>query len=174
MRENLALVLSFIVTFAIIIFGSFRLYGDVFQYMPLYVFIFLLWIRAYRPAIGLVFATAIAFLIMRTIKNFFGIVSLYNPNMAEISRRPDVLSDYDGFPSGHSTGSFIGAGFATALYGYKVGFLVSVVCALVCCSRLYVNRHTLTQVLVGALLGFLVGFYIGKLYSKKVIALEPS
>ncbi|PAF51076.1 hypothetical protein BKH43_02380 [Helicobacter sp. 13S00401-1] len=172
MKESFALVLSFIVTFAIIIFGSFRLYGDTFQYMPLYVFIFLLWVRAYKPALGLVFATAIAFLIMRSIKNFFGIVSMYNPNMATISERPDVPGDYDGFPSGHSTGSFIGAGFVSATQGYKAGFLVSVVCALVCCSRLYVNRHTLTQVLVGALLGFLVGYYIGKIYSKKVIRLE--
>ena len=70
--------------------------------------------------------------------------------------RPDGTNDKS-FPSGHTSKAFALATVTQRHYGWKVGAPAYAVAALVGASRLYQDKHYLSDVVARATLGYIVG-----------------
>jgi membrane-associated phospholipid phosphatase len=70
--------------------------------------------------------------------------------------RPDGTSGYS-FPSGHASTTFATASVLERHFGWKAGIPTYMIATYVATSRLYENRHFLTDVVFGAALGMAAG-----------------
>lgn len=141
--------------------SAFQIYGDIFQHLPIFAGTYALLSRDFYGARDLFFAATATALTTFASKQIFVKISEHNQDLAEISRRPDS-SEFNGFPSGHTSFAFSGAGFLQKRYGVKFGAPALFLAALVGASRIYARRHTSTQVFFGAALGFSAGFFMTK------------
>lgn len=107
----------------------------------------------------LAISTGGAMAIALSSKYAFSAISKRNPSLARISRRPN-MTDFDGFPSGHTTSAFSAAGFMWKRYGHKLGVPTTAFATLVGISRVTSNRHTIPQVIAGAILGGAMAYFI--------------
>ena len=73
--------------------------------------------------------------------------------------RPDG-SDYDSFPSGHSSTSFAAAATLQNRYGWKAGIPAQLVAAFVGVARVQAHKHYWSDVMIGAAIGEATGFLI--------------
>ncbi|MWV63028.1 phosphatase PAP2 family protein [Helicobacter saguini] len=138
-------------------------YGDIMQFFIFFILIFLIIKKDKLGILQLFISSIIALGIMLLLKHYFSTtLRFYHENIARISQRPDVLSDFDGFPSGHTTAAFIACGFIWAKFGVKFGLIAFIFAAFVGLSRIYVMRHTTLQVICGAILGFFTAFIVVK------------
>lgn len=71
--------------------------------------------------------------------------------------RPDG-SDDNSFPSGHTSAAFQGASFIQMRYGWKTGLPAYAGATFVAFSRVYADRHYVSDVVAGAALGTLSSF----------------
>ena len=67
------------------------------------------------------------------------------------ARRP-ASGSFNGFPSGHTQGAFVGATFALIFFQKHFKILFLILASLVGYSRIFYEHHTPFQVLMGALL----------------------
>lgn len=139
----------------------FRLYGDVFSFLPAFAGIYTLIEQDYEGLAYLAISTASTLATTFVIKYSFVGISKKNPNLARISRRPNG-KDYEGFPSGHTSSAFSAAGFMQKRYGYKWGIPTTILATLVGISRITSKKHTTLQVLAGAALGYSMSYFITK------------
>lgn len=139
---------------------GFQAYGDLMQFFSAFFAFFLIVNKEYIAFAQMLLSICIALCIMYTSKLFFMYLSANNyMELARISQRPND-GTFDGFPSGHSTGSFLAAGFICKKYGFKIGIFAIIVAALVAISRTYIGRHTAIQVICGSLLGFFIAYVL--------------
>ncbi|RDU73810.1 phosphatase PAP2 family protein [Helicobacter aurati] len=152
--------------------NGFEAYGDVMQFFTAFLALFLILYKEYIATAQLLLSAFIALGVMYVSKMFFVYIAANNQvELARISQRPNQGS-FDGFPSGHSTGSFVAAGFICKKYGFKIGIFAIIAAGLVGISRVYADKHTIIQVICGSLLGFFVSYMLTdskisiKLFSK--------
>ncbi len=67
-------------------------------------------------------------------------------------QRPD-LSDYDSFPSGHTSIAFQSAAFMQQRYGWKIGIPFYALASFTAYSRVEAKKHEVSDVIVGAIIG---------------------
>lgn len=140
--------------------NGFEAYGDLMQFFAAFLAFFFLINKDLLAFLQLLLSAFIALGLAHTSKAFFEYLATTEyAKLAHVSMRPNQ-EDFDGFPSGHSTASFIAAGFICKKYGFKLGIFAVVIAGLVAISRLYVERHTILQVVCGSLLGFFVAYFI--------------
>ena len=139
----------------------FRLYGDIFAFMPAFAGIYTLVEKDYEGLGYLAISTASVLVTTFAIKYSFVGISKKNPNLARISRRPNG-KNYEGFPSGHTSSAFLAAGFMQKRYGYVWGIPTTILATLVGISRITSKNHTTLQVLAGAALGYSMSYFITK------------
>ncbi len=72
--------------------------------------------------------------------------------------RPDG-GNYKSFPSGHTAGTSVLAGFVHRFYGIKLGGPLYIISAVVGGSRIFADRHDIYDVVAGFIVGSLCGFY---------------
>lgn len=63
------------------------------------------------------------------------------------------MSDYNSFPSGHTSTTFHSAGFIHRRYGFKNSVLAYALAGFTAASRIYSDKHDLLDVLAGAAIG---------------------
>ena len=139
----------------------FRLYGDIFAFLPAFAGVYSLVEQDYEGLAYLAISTATTLATTFAIKYSFVGISKKNPNLAKISRRPNGI-EYEGFPSGHTSSAFSAAGFMQKRYGYKWGIPTTILASLVGISRITSKKHTTLQVLAGGILGYSMGYFITK------------
>lgn len=145
--------------------NSFIVYGDIFQFMSLFMMIFLLCVRDIDGFFRILISTILVSLIIVPLTKAIIVYLAVNRDMElTFSIRPDS-GEFNGFPSGHTAGAFVCAGFVCKKYGflYSIPFLILAI--LVAISRVTSQRHTIFQVVAGALIGFFVPFFILKKFS---------
>lgn len=144
--------------------SAFQIYGDIFQFLPLFAATYSLAIQDYKGvgqlAIGIGSTLAVTF----ATKYTFSEIAKSHPNLATISKRPDNTG-YNGFPSGHTASAFSAAGFMQRRYGWKLGVPTTVLATLVGVSRVYAKRHSITQVIAGAILGYGLSYLVSSKYN---------
>lgn len=139
----------------------FKLYGNIFQFLPAMAGIYTLVEQDYEGLAYLAIGTASTLAITFAIKYSFVGISKTKPKWAGISLRPNGI-EYEGFPSGHTSSAFSAAGFMQRRYGWTWGLPTTILASLVGISRITSKRHTPLQVLVGAALGYSVSYFITK------------
>lgn len=87
--------------------------------------------------------------------------------------RPDH-SDNKSFPSGHTSASFQGAAFIHQRYGIQYAIPAYLGATFVGYSRIYADKHDLTDVIVGAVIGSGFSYYFTTPYRFKGIEVQPS
>lgn len=137
----------------------FRLYGDIFAFLPAMAAVYTLTQEDYDGLIYLGIGTGSTMAITLAIKYSFVAISKNNPNLARISRRPNGV-EYEGFPSGHTSSAFSAAGFMQKRYGFKWGLPTTILASLVGISRMTSKRHTPIQVFAGAVLGYSISYFV--------------
>ncbi|MDU7693710.1 MAG: phosphatase PAP2 family protein [Helicobacter sp.] len=147
--------------------SGFQIYGDIFQFLPFMAGGYALFIKDYDGLKDLAIASGATALTTTSIKLSFVGLAKRAPDLADISKRPDSNS-YDGFPSGHTSFAFSGAGFLQSRYGSYVGLPAIGLASLVGISRVYAKRHSLTQVLAGAVIGFSFGYFLTNEINKNI------
>lgn len=148
--------------------NGFEAYGDLMQFFCAFLTFFLFVNKDYLASAQMILGMCIALGIMYTSKLFFIYLSNHDHiELARISQRPNN-GPFDGFPSGHSTGSFLAAGFICKKYGFKIGIFAIIIAALVAISRVYAGKHTVIQVICGSILGFFVTYALtdSKIFAK--------
>ena len=143
----------------------FRLYGDIFAFLPAFAGIYTLVEQDYEGLAYLGIATASTLATAFAIKYSLASLAKSNESIASISRRPDGSgygSKYEGFPSGHTSSAFSAAGFMQRRYGSLWGIPTTMLATLVGVSRITSQKHTIFQVLAGAALGYSMGYFITK------------
>jgi len=80
------------------------------------------------------------------------------------------------FPSGHTTGAFVGAAYWQRRYGWKAGAPAYALAALTGCSRVWSKNHYWSDVIAGAAIGTAFPYIFTKAYEKNQIdvGVEPS
>lgn len=73
-------------------------------------------------------------------------------------KRPDN-TNYKSFPSGHSAGTMILAGFINKYFSFKVASPFYIAGSFIMWSRVYCNRHDWIDVFAGGIVGFLCGYF---------------
>lgn len=137
-----------------------ELYGDIFQFLPLYFGIFMLYKRDYKNIILLLIVACITLGLTFLIKHIFTLIALhYGEEYAYIAKRP-TESRYNAFPSGHTTSAFIALGFMVHFYTKRWVFPCLFLAVLVAFSRVITLWHTPLQVCAGAINGFSVSFLL--------------
>lgn len=139
----------------------FRLYGDIFAFLPVFAGIYTLVEQDYEGLAYLAISTASTLAVTFAVKYGFVGISKTKPSLAEISRRPNG-KEYEGFPSGHTSSAFSSAGFMQKRYGHKWGIPTTILATLVGVSRITSNKHTILQVLAGGVLGYSMSYFITK------------
>lgn len=144
-------------------------------WIPLYVLIVILIIRAYKKRSILIFicigilVTLSDQLSSHLIKPLVGrLRPSHNPAIMDMVHLSKAGSGgMYGFVSGHATNSFALFIFLTLILNKKFNWLKYILCfwaLLISYSRIYVGVHYPGDVICGALLGSLVGFGVAKLY----------
>ncbi|MDM5272133.1 phosphatase PAP2 family protein [Sulfurovum sp. zt1-1] len=87
--------------------------------------------------------------------------------------RPDH-SDNKSFPSGHTSASFQGATFLHKRYGIQYAIPAYLGAAYVGYSRIYANKHDLTDVIAGAIIGSGFSYYFTTPYKFKGVQIQPA
>lgn len=144
-----------------------ELYGDVFQYLALYLGIAILIYeknvkRVAMLSIAAIFVVGIVYAVK------FGFVQLasHNVNYALISLRPYAfngtpsINDYNGFPSGHTAAAFIAVGFALRFYSKKWIIFLALLAIMVPPSRVLTLWHTTTQVIAGGFFSLIITYSV--------------
>lgn len=139
----------------------FETWGDVFQFLPVMAGAYALARQDYHGVAQLALGTGATLAITFASKYTFVGISQANEQLAGISQRPNN-SDFDGFPSGHTSSAFSAAGFMQKRYGWKFGLPTTILATSVGISRITSQRHTILQVLAGALLGYGVSYLCAK------------
>lgn len=138
---------------------AFRLYGDIFQFLPAFAAAYSLTQEDYGGLGYLALGFGGTMIITHGTKLSFVAASKKHPNAARISLRPNKR-DYDGFPSGHTSSAFSAAGFMQKRYGWEWGVPTTILATLVGVSRISAKKHTTLQVVVGAALGYTLGYFL--------------
>lgn len=153
-------------------FYDVELYGDVFQFLALYLgIVILLYERDIKRCIILAIAAAAVLGVVYGIKLGFSWIAQHYSEYAQISLRPYafervsksdvfVATDYTGFPSGHTAAAFIAVGFALHFYPKRWVLLLAFLAILVPPSRVITLWHTITQVIAGGLLSLLISYFV--------------
>lgn len=170
---NLALNLAFFALIALataLIVWNFKKYGDIFQillpalcvFMPFYE-------RDFEKLKQLIFAILLSTLVVQATK--LGIsYAVAHYEMGEIfsfAQRPIDMKRFDGFPSGHTQGAFIGFAFAFVYFKMRWKILFFCLALMVGISRIYSGYHTILQVICGGLVSFLVCYFAIKFLQKR-------
>lgn len=170
---NLALNIAFfalIVVALTLIAFDFKKYGDIFQialpalcvFMPFYE-------RDFEKLKQLIFAILLSTLVVQATK--LGIsYAVAHYDMGEFfsfARRPINMARFDGFPSGHTQGAFIGFAFGFVYFKMRWKILFFCLALLVGISRIYSGYHTILQVICGALVSFFVCYFVIKFLQKR-------
>ena len=72
--------------------------------------------------------------------------------------RPDK-SDYDSFPSAHSSLTFQSSTFIHKRYGFKYAVIPYLLSSYVAYTRVYADKHYVEDVIVGAAIGMLSSYF---------------
>lgn len=149
------------------------LYGDVFQFLALYLgIIILVFERNVKHVIMLGIAALCVLYVVYSIKGGFVWLAAHNMEYAKISLRPyafekaRTIKDYNGFPSGHTAAAFIAVGFALRCYSKKWVILLAILAMLVPPSRVLTMWHTTLQVIAGGLLSLFISYGVVYLLQK--------
>lgn len=144
-----------------------KLYGDVFQFLALYLGIVIL---AYEKNIKRVIMLSISaiFVIAVVYAVKFGFIWLAsrNADYALISLRPYAfdgipkIKDYNGFPSGHTAAAFIAIGFALRFYSKKWIMFLAFIAIFVAVSRVLTLWHTIIQVVAGGIISLVITYSV--------------
>ena len=142
-----------------------ELYGDVFQFLALYLgIIILVYEKNIKRVIMLSIAAAFVVGVVYAIK--FGFIQLasHNTEYASISLRPYAFNgtpsiyDYNGFPSGHTAAAFIAVGFALRFYSKRWIIFLALLAILVPPSRVLTLWHTTIQVIAGGIFSLVITY----------------
>ena len=87
--------------------------------------------------------------------------------------RPDH-SDDKSFPSGHTSASFQGATFIHQRYGIKYAIPAYLGATFVGYSRIYADKHDLTDVIAGAIIGSGFSYYFTTPYTFEGVQVQPT
>lgn len=163
---NLALNLAFLalIAFALTLgLWSFKKYGDFFQLaLPALCVVLPLYQKDFEKLKQLIFAILASTLITQLCKLAIPYLVAQH-GMSEIfsfAQRPIDMTRFDGFPSGHTQGAFIGVAFAFAHFRTQWKVLFFCLALMVGISRIYSEYHTILQVICGALVGFFVSYLV--------------
>ena len=74
-----------------------------------------------------------------------------------ISRQRPDSTDYESFPSGHSSGAFTVSTILARRYGWRIAIPAYALAMTTAYARMEDNRHFLSDVVAGAAIGFTVG-----------------
>lgn len=150
---------------------DFKLYGDIFRFMGLFILIFLLLKRDFAKAKELVCVLIIVLGFSYCIKMIIVILANYDmlsSSALEFAMRP-INGIPSGFPSGHTTFAFISAAFAYCYFDYKWKVLFFILAIMVGISRIISLWHTPLQVFFGFLIGFLFSVFLLKSAKLKIL-----
>lgn len=170
---NLALNLAF---FALIAFAltlglwNFKKYGDFFQIaLPALCVVLPLYQKDFQKLKQLIFAILASTLITHLCKLSISYLAAQH-GMSEIfsfAQRPINMARFDGFPSGHTQGAFIGFAFAFVYFKMQWKILFFCLALMVGISRIYSGYHTIFQVICGALVGFFISYLVIRFLQKR-------
>lgn len=149
-----------------------ELYGDIFRFLPIFLGIFLLYIKEYRGVILLIISAIFVVGLVFILKKTFGYLALHQGGeFLEIARRP-INSELNGFPSGHSAPAFLALGFGlyflpkVSLQYKRWLFLIFILALFVPLSRVITTWHTPFQAIVGSALGVIFGYFLTMIIDK--------
>lgn len=148
----------------------FKMFGDVSQYLP---FAALAYTIAIKDRVGswqVTLASGVVFGVTYALKYLFVFLADHNSLAYKIAIRPSYPS-LDGFPSGHTSFAFAGAGFLQKRYGFKLGLPAIIISSAVGLSRIDSGKHSVVQVIFGGLIGFLLSY---ALTNRKIDKTKPS
>ncbi|MGF1755516.1 phosphatase PAP2 family protein [Vibrio makurazakiensis] len=83
-------------------------------------------------------------------------------------------SNFQSFPSGHTSAAFSGAAFLHHRYGLEYSIPAYLAASYVGYSRVYANKHWKTDVLAGAALAITVSYFVTSQYNDPNLAIEPT
>lgn len=163
---NLVLNLSFfalIVVALTLIAFDFKKYGDIFRFVLPALCVFMpFYERDFEKLKQLIFAILLSTLVIQGVK--FGIsyaVAHYDMGaFFSFAQRPIDMKRFDGFPSGHTQGAFIGFAFAFVYFKMRWKILFFCLALMVGISRIYSGYHTILQVICGAIISFLICYFV--------------
>lgn len=142
---------------------AFEILSDVLQFLPALSASYSLAIKDYEGlkelAIG--FGTTIGITLIS--KASLNALAKKYPKKLQIALRPNH-TNYEGFPSGHTSSAFSAAGFMQRRYGWRWGVPMTLLATLTGISRVVANKHTPLQVIAGAMLGFGVSYLVSSRY----------
>lgn len=145
--------------------SGFEIYGDVMQFLPFAMMIYDYTIDDMQGIKEQAIGTGVTFLSTHAIKQSFALIAQTSESTARISQRPNNGS-FDGFPSGHTSFIFSVVGYAQKRYGLKWSIPLGLAATAVGVSRVYAEKHTITQVISGAILGFMTSYFLASPYEK--------
>lgn len=145
--------------------SGFEIYGDVMQFLPFAMLAYSYTIDDMQGVKEQAIGAGVTFLSTYTIKQSFVLIAQSSESTARISQRPNNGS-FDGFPSGHTSFAFSSVGFAQKRFGLKWSIPLGLMATAVGASRVYAEKHTITQVITGAILGFVTSYFLASPYEK--------
>lgn len=170
--QVIALNLAFItlIAFALTLgLWNFKKYGDFFQIaLPALCVVLPLYQKDFQKLKQLIFAILASTLITHLCKISIPYL-VAEHGMREIfsfAQRPINMMRFDGFPSGHTQGAFIGFAFAFVYFKMRWKILFFCLALMVGISRIYSGYHTILQVICGALVGFFVSYLMIRFLQK--------
>ena len=83
-------------------------------------------------------------------------------------------SDFNSFPSGHTSSAFSGAAFLHHRYGLKYGLPAYIAATAVGASRVDASKHWETDVLAGAAIAYTVSYFVTSLYDNPDLIIAPT
>lgn len=162
--ENSFIIVVLLVACIIFLYDV-ELYGDIFQFLALYLGVFiLLYERNIKRIVVLCIAAFCVLFVVYAIKGGFVWLASYNADYAQISLRPYAFSRehnvkyYNGFPSGHTAGAFIAVGFAMRYYSKKWVAFLALLALFVPPSRVITMWHTTLQVVAGGIFSLFITY----------------
>ncbi|AMC12166.1 hypothetical protein Lupro_01995 [Lutibacter profundi] len=93
--------------------------------------------------------------------------------LAIVKKRPDG-SDFNSFPSGHTSITFQSASYLQRRYGFQYGIPAYILASLTAYSRIKSNKHDLLDVVGGAFIGIGSTYLFTTSYQKKHMELTFS
>lgn len=168
---NITLNLAFFTLIALavaLIAWDFKKYGDIFQFaLPALCVFMPFYERDFEKLKQLIFAILLSTLAVQFFK--FGIsyaVERYDlGEFFSFAQRP-INGKFNGFPSGHTQGAFIGFTFAFVYFKIHWKILFFCLASLVGIARIYTQYHTILQVICGALISFFICYLTIKFLQK--------